>query len=72
MKSRPPVILPPEVRYTMRSRIAVGASLALALLAGGLLAAEALKSGPQVGESVTSFEPLNVTGEYAGEKKCQV
>jgi hypothetical protein len=56
----------------MRSRIAVGASLALALLAGGLLAAEALKSGPQVGDSVNSFEPLNVTGEYAGEKKCQV
>jgi hypothetical protein len=53
----------------MKSRIAVGASLAVALLLG---AAEALKSGPQVGDDVTSFEPYNVTGEYAGDKKCQV
>jgi len=56
----------------MRSRIAVGASLALALLVGAAVAAEALKSGPQVGDDVTSFEPYNVTGEYAGDKKCQV
>ena len=31
-----------------------------------------LKSGPEVGKSVTAFNPLNVTGADAGEKRCQV
>jgi hypothetical protein len=55
----------------MRSRIAMGACLA-ALLASSALAAEALKSGPQSGESLTPFSPLNLNGPAAGEKVCQV
>jgi hypothetical protein len=45
---------------------------AIALLVSGAMAAEpAVKSGPQVGETVPGpFHPLNVTGEYAGKKQC--
>ena len=51
--------------------IAVAALLGLALLFGGALAAEKIKSGPQVGEEVPGpFHPLNVTGPNAGEKMC--
>jgi hypothetical protein len=57
----------------MRNRIAVGASLALALLAGSVIAADAFKSGPQTGQSIPGpFHPLNVTGRAAGQKACQV
>lgn len=57
----------------MRSRYAVGASLATALLVGSLIAAESLKSGPQVGQSIPGpFNPLNVTGRAAGRKACQI
>jgi hypothetical protein len=35
-----------------KSRYPVGACLAVALLAGGVLAAEGLKSGPQVGDQL--------------------
>jgi hypothetical protein len=57
----------------MKHRIAVGTSLALMLLVGGLLAKEdTLKSGLQKGERLTPFNPLNVTGDNAGEKVCQV
>jgi hypothetical protein len=51
--------------------IAMMALLGLALLFGGVLAAEKIKSGPQVGEQVPGpFHPLNVTGPNAGEKLC--
>jgi hypothetical protein len=57
----------------MKHRIAVSTSLALVLLAGSLVAAEALKSGPQPGQNVPGpFNPLNVTGKNAGTKTCQV
>jgi hypothetical protein len=57
----------------MRSRYAVGASLATVLLVGSLIAAESLKSGPQVGQSIPGpFNPLNVTGSAAGRKVCQI
>jgi hypothetical protein len=57
----------------MRHRSTLGASLAVALLAGSVLAAEGLKSGPQPGQSVPGpFSPLNVTGSAAGKKACQV
>jgi hypothetical protein len=57
----------------MRYRKATVASLALALLASGVWAGEALKSGPQVGDAVPSpFQPLNVTGKFAGKKQCLV
>jgi hypothetical protein len=57
----------------MRHRIAVGASLAVVLLVGSALAADALKSGPQIGDRLPGpFSPLNVTGDAAGQKLCQV
>lgn len=61
----------------MKHRIAVGASLAVALLCGFALAADALKSGPQVGDKYPgAFHPLNVTNcekpEVAGTKNCYV
>ena len=57
----------------MNYRMSVGSSLALALLAGSLIAGENLKSGPQIGDKVVvPFNPLNVTGAAAGKKVCQV
>jgi hypothetical protein len=41
------------------------------LLTVPVLAADAVKSGPQVGEKVPGpFQPLNVTGPDAGKKAC--
>jgi hypothetical protein len=61
----------------MIQRIAVGSSLALMLLAGGLSAADDLKSGPQPGDKFPgAFHPLNVTNadtpSAAGKKNCFV
>jgi hypothetical protein len=43
----------------------------VALSAGLVLAAETIKSGPQVGEDLKGpFHPLNITGEQAGKKAC--
>jgi hypothetical protein len=57
----------------MNVRYALGASLMMALLAGGVVAAERLKSGPQAGSPVPgAFHPLNVTGSAAGQKACQI
>ncbi len=43
----------------------------LVLVAGLAVAAEALKSGPQVGEAVPGpFHPLNINGSAAGQKNC--
>jgi hypothetical protein len=43
-----------------------------AALAVGCGAGADLKSGPQPGQTVPTFNPLNVTGPDAGEKQCQV
>lgn len=57
----------------MRSRTLSGAAVAAVLLVGSVVAAERLKSGPQVGDSVrVPFHPLNVTGSQAGNKACLV
>ncbi len=57
----------------MNVRYALGASLAVALLASSVVAAEGLKSGPQPGKAIPGpFHPLNVTGSGAGKKVCQV
>jgi hypothetical protein len=57
----------------MNYRVAVGTPLAILLLVGSMVAAETLKSGPQVGEKVPGpFNPLNVNGSAAGQKVCQV
>ena len=37
-----------------------------------VVAAEEPKSGPQVGEQVVPFHPLNCTGDHAGEKYCLI
>jgi hypothetical protein len=57
----------------MKYRFAAGASLAFALLVGSVWAADALQSGPQAGDNVPGpFNPLNITGDDAGKKQCQV
>jgi hypothetical protein len=56
----------------MSKRLIAGASLALALVVGGTLAAEPLKSGPQVGQAVEAFECRNVTGPFAPDEHCLV
>ena len=57
----------------MRHRTFIGTSLAAALLAGCVLAADAPKSGPQAGDRIPGpFNPLNVTGDDAGQKRCLV
>jgi hypothetical protein len=50
-----------------RTVLAAGVALVLAATAG----AAGIKSGPQVNEAVPGpFHPLNVNGEYAGQKYC--
>ena len=57
----------------MKKSLTIGASLTMALLAGGVFAAESLKSGPQAGDDIPGvFHPLNVTGRSAGKKACQI
>jgi hypothetical protein len=56
----------------MKHRIAVGVSLAAALLVSGVMAADSVKSGPQEGKSLAPFHPLNITGSSAGKKNCLV
>lgn len=57
----------------MIHRTALGTSLAVMLLVGSAIAADDLKSGPQPGDRIPGpFNPLNVTGEKAGEKSCLV
>jgi hypothetical protein len=57
----------------MKYCIAAGASLAVAVLIGTAPAADDVKSGLQVGESLPGpFNPLNVTGSDAGKKRCLV
>ena len=56
----------------MNARSMLGASLTAALLIGGALAEDSLKSGPQVGKRVTPFNPLHCTGSGKGGKACLV
>jgi len=56
----------------MNARTMLGASLAAALLIGGALAEESLKSGPQVGKRLVPFNPLHVNGSGKGGKDCLV
>jgi hypothetical protein len=61
-----------EVGSIMKRCIGVG-TLLTGLLAGGLVWAEAPKSGPQAGDEIPgAFNPLNITGPDAGQKRCQV
>ncbi len=56
----------------MRMSFSVGSFLTLMLVVGCSQAVAEFKSGPQVGEQVVPFEPLNVTGKFAGQKECLV
>ena len=57
----------------MKSRIFVGAFAVVVLAASGVIAGDALKSGPQVGKVIPGpFHPLNLTGKMAGQKHCLV
>jgi hypothetical protein len=57
----------------MKHRKATVASLALALLATSVWAGDTMKSGPQPGDAVPGpFNPLSVTGKFAGKKQCLV
>ena len=47
------------------------ALFAVVLILGAASAAEP-KSGPQVGDKVVPFHPLNCTGDHAGEKYCLI
>jgi hypothetical protein len=53
----------------MKTYLAAG--LSLALLAGAVVAANSVKSGPQVGQELAGpFHPLNINGDAAGKKNC--
>jgi hypothetical protein len=56
----------------MKMCFAFGVPLAIVLLSGCTLAAGDLKSGPQVGDSIPAFDPMNVTGPFAGRNRCLV
>ena len=66
----PPRIL--EVGSTMRNCITLGASLAVALLAGSVLAADPIKSGLQEGQKLPAFDTLHCNGPQTGAKACLV
>jgi hypothetical protein len=56
--------------HRLTARAAV---LLLALTAGSTWADEPLRSGPKAGDEIPgSFNPLNVTGPDAGQKRCLV
>jgi hypothetical protein len=53
----------------LRSTLAIAA----VLLAGSAMAADDLKSGPQVGEGISGgFRALFLNGEYADKSRCPV
>jgi hypothetical protein len=57
----------------MTYRFAMGATLAIAIAASVALAEDkASKSGLQVGESPTPFNPLHCNGKLVGKKNCLV
>ncbi|MBY0527196.1 MAG: hypothetical protein K2R98_27620 [Gemmataceae bacterium] len=57
----------------MRHFMAVGSSLAIAVLVSSAIGADDLKSGTPVGKNIPGpFHPLNVTGGQAGKKHCLV
>jgi hypothetical protein len=57
----------------MKSRFAVGAFAVMALAAAGVMAGDALKSGPAEGKNIPGpFHPTNLTGPMAGKKHCLV
>lgn len=57
----------------MRNRVAMGAFALTMLAVAGVVADDALKSGPAVGKGLPgAFHPTNLTGAQAGKKHCLV
>ena len=57
----------------MRTRKALGLALATMLLAGGVVVAADLKSGPQPGSrKIPPFNPTHCNGPQEGTKACLV
>lgn len=57
----------------MKHRMVAGVITAVALVVAGATAGEALKSGPQKGESLGGpFNVLNLTGKNADKSNCLV
>jgi len=57
----------------MRTRKALGVALATLLLAGGMVVAADLKSGPQPGSrKIPPFNPTHCNGPQEGTKACLV
>jgi hypothetical protein len=57
----------------MKSRFVTGVSLTVALIAFSASAEEKpIKSGLQVGDSPSPFNPLHCNGKLVGEKSCLV
>ena len=55
------------------TKIFGAAALLVSAALGTALAGGAIKSGPQAGARIPGpFHPLNVTGQFAGEKQCLV
>jgi hypothetical protein len=54
-------------------KIRSGISVAVVLLAGGVVTAEDMKSGPQVGEGISGgFQAQFLNGDQAGNRRCPV
>ena len=56
----------------MKHRLALGATLAIALATCSAFAEDAPKSGLQVGQSASPFNPLHCNGTQVGKKNCLV
>ncbi|MCC6419856.1 MAG: hypothetical protein IT429_16605 [Gemmataceae bacterium] len=57
----------------MKPRFIAGALAVAALAVAGVVADDALKSGPQEGKNIPgAFHPTNLTGPQAGKKHCLV
>ena len=56
----------------MLNRLFAFTALVAVAFVPSIASASEPKSGPQVGEKVTPFHPLNCTGDHAGEKYCLI
>jgi hypothetical protein len=55
----------------MKKVVCAAVVAAFSLVVGSVVSGQALTSGPQVGKAVPgSFQPVNITGKFAGQKHC--
>jgi hypothetical protein len=63
----------PYVKETVYMRLPLLGMAAGVLLVSRALAADIVRdAGPAPGHNIMPFHPLNVTGEFAGEKQCLI